>query len=860
MRLARLDLLRYGLFTDKSIELPRAERDIHIVCGPNEAGKTTCLTAIEDLLFGIPQRSPYNFLHSYKAMRVGAVLEDGDECFEFQRRKSRRDMILGPDGDPLPGDERLLAPFLGGADRVYFDRMFNLSHGRLATGGKAIIEAKDDVGQMLFTAGTGLADLRVRLKRLEEEADRLWAPRKSGRRLYYQAQDRLEEAQSRQRERSLTVSAWKRARKSLRDAEKSLQERRKEHEDTSKALKKLVRIRHVHGAVRHRHELTTQIAALGHVIALAEDAGEHLDLAEQQEAKVRAQMDILAPQLKKNQRALEANTFNEELVRRADEILQLNEQRIAVRSGRQDLPKRRAEYSRELESLRRLAAEIGWNFEEADELIGRIPSRSSVDSVRSLVARHGELKVKLSGAQGALEESQSTLQDKKERLEEIGEAKDVSELAAVLKVVRDVGDVTGRIRIAEGQLVEISQGIERKLRSMKPKLPASTDIEALALPPRDTVVAHRDDMRDWSQRQTKTRERLTEARKDLERDEDALEHRVSHEGVVAPGVLEAARNYRDSLWNLVKARYIAGSEISVEEAQAHAEALEDLPAALEGAVEQADSIADQRFDKAQVAGALAVLVDNIAGHKTRVSQLEADEAGLKAEGKQLDEVWRALWSEVPIELLAPDVMLQWLEVRNDVVTLIGHERDIQRQLENNRGEEQEAIAQIRAALKKLGWDVEEMGATELRVTMERADAFRREQETKGERIVEMRETVRTAKSDVTRRQGDVEKVKAERKTWQANWVNAVAALELDGDCEPSAVSTLINVIDEMREHATTARDLRDKRIATIERDIETFERAVVEVLAELALLSARLIRGGCVGLINSDRGRIVHIL
>ena len=94
MRLARLDLLRYGRFTDESIELPQAERDIHIVFGPNEAGKTTCLTAIEDLLFGIPQRSPYNFLHSYKDMRIGAVLEDGDESCEFQRRKARRHMIL----------------------------------------------------------------------------------------------------------------------------------------------------------------------------------------------------------------------------------------------------------------------------------------------------------------------------------------------------------------------------------------------------------------------------------------------------------------------------------------------------------------------------------------------------------------------------------------------------------------------------------------------------------------------------------------------------------------------------------------------------------------------------------------------
>ena len=178
MRLARLDLSRYGRFTDACIDLPRAERDIHIVFGPNEAGKTTSLTAIEDLLFGIPERSPYNFLHSYDAMRLGAVIENGGEPFEFQRRKTRRNMILGPDGTPMSGDERLLTPFLGGADRLYFDRMFNLSHDRLAEGGREILKAKDDVGQMLFAAGTGLADLRKRLKQLEEEANQLWGTKK----------------------------------------------------------------------------------------------------------------------------------------------------------------------------------------------------------------------------------------------------------------------------------------------------------------------------------------------------------------------------------------------------------------------------------------------------------------------------------------------------------------------------------------------------------------------------------------------------------------------------------------------------------------------------------------------------------
>ena len=38
----------------------------------------------------------------------------------------------------------------------------------------------------------------------------------------------------------------------------------------------------------------------------------------------------------------------------------------------------------------------------------------------------------------------------------------------------------------------------------------------------------------------------------------------------------------------------------------------------------------------------------------------------------------------------------------------------------------------------------------------------------------------------------------------------------------------------MREHAASARDLRDNRIGTIERDIGILERTVAEVAAELA--------------------------
>src|SRR3954468_6016208 len=120
MRLKRFDLIRYGHFTDKSFDLPAGERDFHIVFGPNEAGKSTALSAIEDLLFGIPMQSPYNFLHDYGSMRIGGILENGEAPLEFLRRKGNKDTLLAPDGTPVMGGEAALRPYLVGADREFF--------------------------------------------------------------------------------------------------------------------------------------------------------------------------------------------------------------------------------------------------------------------------------------------------------------------------------------------------------------------------------------------------------------------------------------------------------------------------------------------------------------------------------------------------------------------------------------------------------------------------------------------------------------------------------------------------------------------------------------------------------------------
>ena len=39
MRFQRLDLIRFGKFTNQSLSFPHSAMDFHVIVGPNEAGK-----------------------------------------------------------------------------------------------------------------------------------------------------------------------------------------------------------------------------------------------------------------------------------------------------------------------------------------------------------------------------------------------------------------------------------------------------------------------------------------------------------------------------------------------------------------------------------------------------------------------------------------------------------------------------------------------------------------------------------------------------------------------------------------------------------------------------------------------------
>ncbi len=88
MRIKRFEMKAFGPFTDKSIEFSSEYPGLHIIFGPNEAGKSSSLRALKALLYGFPERTSDNFQHANDQLLVGGAIEGSKgEELTFQRRE-----------------------------------------------------------------------------------------------------------------------------------------------------------------------------------------------------------------------------------------------------------------------------------------------------------------------------------------------------------------------------------------------------------------------------------------------------------------------------------------------------------------------------------------------------------------------------------------------------------------------------------------------------------------------------------------------------------------------------------------------------------------------------------------------------
>ena len=221
MRFDTLNLLAFGPFTSCKFSFQESRHDLHVIHGPNEAGKSSLLRAIHHLLYGFPSSTPDDFMR-YRKLRIGRTVSDGDNTL-VSTEKGNRGTLLDADENSI--DEGKLRAFCGSVGSEFFLNMFGLNTDALRAGASKLLSGEGELGVLLFSASAGGSPIDSAISKLQAESDKLFVG--SGRKAnsLVTSMNRMKDHDKQLRANSISTAEWQKHRRELESAEQEFTKR-----------------------------------------------------------------------------------------------------------------------------------------------------------------------------------------------------------------------------------------------------------------------------------------------------------------------------------------------------------------------------------------------------------------------------------------------------------------------------------------------------------------------------------------------------------------------------------------------------------------------------------------------------------
>jgi uncharacterized protein YhaN len=843
MKLDELVLERYGRFQDFRLTLNPDGRDdgvcLHVIYGPNEAGKSTALQSISDLLFGIDERTSYGFAHGYDNLLIGATLSNrAGQTLTVRRRKGRKNTLLDAQGLALP--ETALAPFLGGLSPEAFKREFGLDYHRLRNGGDLMLEAGGDLAHSLFQA-SGLPGIVEVQNRLKADADSLWSPqRKAAGKLLWRTLDEYREARQRMNRDWLRPEDWSRAVAAALEAGAALDARKAELEDLRRERNRLQRLRGALPVLVRLDDLTEQWAALADAPDLPADFAEGWRQAVARELRARAEVERLTDELTRQRAVLDQLAPSGPLPAHAARIERLFHKSGDLAAKRDDRPKLQRELEHSDARLGQFIVQLGGGFTLAD-LDRHRPSKPVAARVRDLIAGAKALEADAAARAGQAEEARERLRDVEQALAALGQPVDAAEARAALDQALKVGeDIETRLAAAERAGAQAEATATAALARLGRWTGSLSALAATPFPDPATV------------QEALTAGQTLEAdrRRDLEARDQALEEVRRVEGelrdlesgaeIPTPEALAQARRHRDQGWRLIRGGYIDRTLDPARAAAGYAPETGDLATAYEEAVHRADDLVDRRERDAQRVQRYLTLQRQAEKARDVAARRQAGLAELDGRMAAHHGRWLALWqasglARADLESAGPTAMLAWLGRKDEAVRAAdarsqaeGEAERLRRQLEVLRQNLLRAGALL--GLAGLGGQPTPALRDRVRTAVDRAAAAWTEAGRLG------RERLRLGRA-VEKAEAALAAAGEARRDWQAGWVQDLRGLGLAETAGIAEATAALGIWEAIETELVRRRE-NQRRLDGIEADLAAGRLEVTRFLAQLGEAAA----------------------
>ncbi|ABN79032.1 AAA family ATPase [Cereibacter sphaeroides] len=600
MRLDRLDLTRYGHFTDRRLAFPAptpGEADLHVVYGPNEAGKSTLFSAWLDLLFGIPLRTRYDFRHPGPTMRVGARLSHAGGALDLARVKRNTGSLLDAHDQPVP--EALLQSALGGLTREGYSAMFSLDDDTLEKGGDSILASRGDLGEMLFSASAGLAQLSPRLETIRTALDGF---HRSGKRSgwLWDTKKRLAELDAERRRLDVSAGTIHRLAREAEAAEAAWRAARGA-EDAAQA--DLGRLQDLAATlpIRARLEgLRARLAPLAHLPEAGGAERDRLDRLDRETEALRARRADRARRLADLAEEADALPLDPAVLAAAGDIEAAEALRPEHETAQKDLPRREAEAFEARAEVTALLAELGHPGAKPEGLV--LPA-TTLARLRALAAERSGLEATAAASEAERHAAAERLARERDRLGDPGPEGEEATLVALLARLRaqDPAEAHARARLDRN----LHQA--RLTAALEALAPWQGDASALAALPVPSAAL----LDGWERGLEETRQRAADAQRTAEAiraDLDRLRHDAAAERGAASATgltlteAAAARSRREAAWARHRRSLDAASATEFEQALREDDRISAL---LAEALAEARRAAGAEAEEARLARALA---------------------------------------------------------------------------------------------------------------------------------------------------------------------------------------------------------------------------------------------------------------
>jgi uncharacterized protein YhaN len=819
LRFNRLSFLAFGPFTGLELDLSGgAPGGFHLIFGPNEAGKSSALRGVHDLLYGFPERTPDAHVHPNPDLRIAATLgaQDGS-AVTVQRLKRRKDALR--DTQDAPIDEAVLSGLLSGVDAALFERLFGLDHERLQRAGEALLRDQGDIGESLFDAGSGGRGIRGVLEQLEQEADAIFKARSSKASLNVLLES-YKEAKAATRDALVSPEKWEIQREKL-DSERGrlseLGERRKQLREESNAHSRLDAVL---GPIAIRNALREKLEALGTLPTLPVDASERRTRAQRtldEAAHERARLE--REQQKKLERLHELVLPENLLGVDAEAIGKLRDRVGGYRTAEVDLPKRHEDAQRyEAEAQRSAAVLYPGKLLEGLEALR--PSPLDLSRVRKLPQRQAALLERVANAQKALRALEVQRCQLAAAQAELPAPRELGVLRRARASARARGDVERRVRETQAQCAKLEAEAQARLSALGYWSGSLDVLPGLPVPHEETVERFQ---REFSERIARAAE--------LEREHQSLAQRLAQCGlkikavegagsVPSESALEQARARRDDGWQRVLGAWQRG------DTPAHVDPEFDGQAPLAQGFGQSVQAADEQADRLRREAERVSLLATLAAEH---DQLSAQQSALSGAFEELEiarvegeRAWRVAWRGAGIEPATPIEMRAWLQRQRALSELVLRLGEAQREAASASAERNELAAELARALERPLEPGTSLG-TLLAACDEAVEV--------GGRAAERRRELSEALKDLERQKTERElELGAEREAleaWQVEWRAATERLGFARELSPDEVATLLDSLSGLFDSLTKLSDQR-RRATRIEEDREKFKQHVSE--------------------------------